>query len=673
MSPQTAEVTRQAINEATVWLTGRTEEIRSLQLTERLLASIEQTPAESAPELYETSGMTEAWELLNQAIRESDLARVAEARERLSAEICRWRLSISERDVRMSAHSLRRFLACADESPDARALAALLRFYRSLSYIGQAQGKYDLLVTRLFTLTTEDHRRKLRFGRDQLVTYLERMFAVWEEGEAIVPDQVVAEIALAQFAHFTVAVNRFERLDELVSDGLFDRIRNFKGSLGKTFFTPEVTAAVVECNLTCVNQFVALIEAAGEQLHAAPDAFRDIAYTFCDTSTDVSDHLRSLLDAFRQADEPPDAPDRRRTQHLIGLLGLADAPAIEHAGAATPVGAPPGFSDLTITDEAVRQPDGANHQAAPAALPGLVETPDELERKDENRVIVAMFRQSSPEIQSLDLRLFLSAVVSEETGDASESAAVRRQALRLIINSDHLLHQEPESDEDPAGEMQTRLIGLLDEIREFGFGLQQAINRAKQSGQHTIARIMLEVSSHLANAETTLQSGIEQRYALELARAGERRQRAAREQRRGATQSLGTAKAAPVALTPLQKVGRFKWLIAASILLAVALTVMPRFTRNQGAVAGVDSNVQAMDLSQLPDGGLLKAARLHKQLLVCIVSEKWHQLPDDQRRDKLQAWLTFGKGKGITQVTLMSDEGKAIGNASAIQISLEKS
>src|SRR5205814_1092879 len=115
-------------------------------------------------------------------------------------------------------------------------------------------------------------------------------------------------------------------------------------------------------------QFIALLAAAGEQLHTASETFREIAFTFLDTSTQVSDHLLGLLHEFQHADHHSATPGRERIEHLFRLLRLGDTPTIETAGAGTPVEAQVGFSDMTITNEVVEQPDNADNQPAREAL-----------------------------------------------------------------------------------------------------------------------------------------------------------------------------------------------------------------------------------------------------------------------------------------------------------------
>lgn len=84
-------------------------------------------------------------------------------------------MALGERDEPLMTYNLRRFCERTDELLDATAFASLARFYRSLPHTAASQSKYDLVVTRLFTATSEGERRVLRLSREALAARLTEM------------------------------------------------------------------------------------------------------------------------------------------------------------------------------------------------------------------------------------------------------------------------------------------------------------------------------------------------------------------------------------------------------------------------------------------------------------------------------------------------------------------
>ena len=118
------------------------------------------------------------------------------------------------------------------------------------------------------------------------------------------------------------------------------------------------------------------------------------------------------------------------------------------------------------------------------------------------------------------------------------------------------------------------------------------------------------------------------------------------------------------AMTMVARISHLYLLICGN---AVEVDKAPR----DGPAVTRDPEIRLLDLSQVPDGEALKGARTRRDLMICLVSEKWAQMSDDERREKLRHWLTFGKDKGVGIVTLLNEQGQTVGSASSEAITLE--
>ncbi len=662
MSSQAMTSAVTVASETTIWLQDRVAEVRSLQLIERTLRRIEEAEFQRESPPYNTSAMTEIIAQLSEATGDEPAIEVAEAREELTTALQMWRLYISRRDARITAQTLRRFCQRGTSSLDTQALGALLRFYRNLAHLSQSQSKYDFIVTRLFTLGIEEHRRKLRFGRDQIAARLQQLTATWPElHETALPDTTEISHVVAQFTAFTQQANAPQQLEELVSSHLFTAIRAFKASLGESFYAPAVTAAAIACNVACADQFVTLLEQAGEQLNGAPENYGELAALFSDTSSLSADHNARLLREIQLATQQSAAPEREKLERLGRLLHLATTP---------PVEAPAAAVESSASPEAVPELQPILEVADDAALN---ETLEKITDKPENRVIVAMLSKSSPRVQKLDLRMFLSSLAQTgpQAPEPAEVTEARRQTLTLIISADHLQHLKAEAADEAVQSQEQKMTRLLAEMQAAGNRLQELIEQAAQPAQLATVRILGHVAGRLLDAQQTLQSAIFDQSAVRFARHQTAQNRADNKAGVSFTQSLKPSRGALSTSTALPQINKYKWLILATIVIAVASVVMQITSPDNGPAVTRDPEIRLLDLSQVPDGEALKGARTRRDLMICLVSEKWAQMSDDERREKLRHWLTFGKDKGVGIVTLLNEQGQTVGSASSEAITLE--
>lgn len=666
MTPQTRTHALESVTEATAWLRARKEEIRALYLTDRLLSAItrkgssSETPAQSPP------AVSEAVARLEQAIAQGSSSLIAELRDELSGELQLWRLLISRHDARLTAYELRRFCNHADTAPNTQALAGLMRFYRSVSHISQSQSKYDFIASRLFTVRTADERPRLRFSRDQIVTHLARMSATWDESiPAETCEAAVIESATAQFSGFISELKQTGRLSALNGSRLFERVREFKASLGENFYQPEITAAALECNVACFNRLAALLEAAGgetgtEKMIALIELFSDTAALPADQTARLRDEEMARLT------EQADPAEQAELKNAIELMQAEPETESSAGTASLPVDTVESGESAEALNDAVSETVEESAASDPALTPAEIDlsalavTLEEIENTEGNRVILTMFRQSSPALQRFDLRMFLSPL-SGATDEAVGHTDFRRHALTLIISADHLLNAENRPDDESEESRKEKISGLLQEIRQAIADLQQMAEQAAQQEQPSIAAVLNYILNGLRQAQQTLQTARFGRYASRLGQASADAE----------NDPASEVKTETAAARAWQVVSKYKWLIVVTLLIATVGLFAELATPDAQTVGRQNADVQTVDLSQMPDGNLLKAARTRRNIMICLVGEQWTQLSADQRREKIKAWQAFGRTRGIETITLIDARGVAVGSASPEKIAID--
>src|SRR4026209_521634 len=90
-----------------------------------------------------------------------------------------WSSALSGRDRKISVANLRRF--CENSRPvlSSQALIALARYYRNSAFSEQTRAKFDFVMTRLFSREIEGAKRKVLFGRAEMIGHIKTLYANW--------------------------------------------------------------------------------------------------------------------------------------------------------------------------------------------------------------------------------------------------------------------------------------------------------------------------------------------------------------------------------------------------------------------------------------------------------------------------------------------------------------
>jgi hypothetical protein len=236
-------------------------EVSSLQMVEHVISGIEREYMKVVPKAYDDLEAKKALHRFVQVTGDTASKEYAEAEFHLMRETEAWSTALSERDQKISVANLRRF--CENSRPvlSSQALMALGRFYRNAAYSNLTRAKFDLVMTRLFSREMGDEKRKLLFNRVDMIGHIRTLYANWAS-VALYSAEEASLQTRAVVAGFDDRVKEAESADsfeKLLENSFFDTVHEFKEATGEMFFTPEVVAAAIDCNIRIGNRFVELI------------------------------------------------------------------------------------------------------------------------------------------------------------------------------------------------------------------------------------------------------------------------------------------------------------------------------------------------------------------------------------------------------------------------------
>ena len=248
-----------------------TAEVSSLQMVEHILSAIEREYRKRVPAEYDDFEVKKALNNFLQAAEDISTDAHKQTEFALMQETESWCSALAVRDKEISVSDLRRYCENCRPMLSSQAMLALARFYRNLPYSEAVRGKFDFIVTRLFSRPLDDQRRKMLFTQPEMLGHLKTLYAEWSSislYSANDPDSNVGLTALS-FSDLTAEAEAAKDFDELLEADFFNRIRLFKESIAELFYAPEVTAAAIECNIRIGDVYVNLVERERERSDAA--------------------------------------------------------------------------------------------------------------------------------------------------------------------------------------------------------------------------------------------------------------------------------------------------------------------------------------------------------------------------------------------------------------------
>ena len=286
------------------------DEVSSLQMVEHVLAGIEREQMKTAPLAYDNLQAKKALHKFLQVQSDTASTEYAEAEFQLMHETEAWSSALAERDMKISAASLRRFCENSRPALSSQALIALGRFYRNTAFSELSRAKFDLVMTRLFSKDTGDERRRLLFSRADMVGHLKTLYANWASVALYSADDTSNETRpiLAGFEERLAEAESADTFEKLIQNTFFDQVREFKESTGEIFFTPEIVSAAIEFNVRIGNKFVDLIQIERERSNADSVEQR-YGYQYDQVISEAAGKTLQLVELLKSLPEPEVDPD----------------------------------------------------------------------------------------------------------------------------------------------------------------------------------------------------------------------------------------------------------------------------------------------------------------------------------------------------------------------------
>lgn len=285
------------------------DEVSSLQMVEHVLSGIEREHMKMTPAMFDDLEVKKALHKYLQIDAPISSDEHSNAEFQLYQETEKWFSALSHRDNNISVANVRRF--CENSRPvlSSQALMALARFYRNSPYTEAVRGKFDFVMTRLFSREIGDEKRKLLFARIEMLGHIQTLYGNWASLSICNPDEENGPsvgAAVAGFEGFIRESESVDTFDQLISSDFFNRIRLFKEQANELFLEPAVTAAAIECNVRIGNRFIDLIQ---KEREATSQTLVEekYGYSYDTIISNAASKTLLLLDLLRESRPEDDA------------------------------------------------------------------------------------------------------------------------------------------------------------------------------------------------------------------------------------------------------------------------------------------------------------------------------------------------------------------------------
>ncbi|HSI87483.1 MAG TPA: hypothetical protein VK918_00370, partial [Pyrinomonadaceae bacterium] len=284
------------------------DEVASLQMVQHVLMGVEREHMKTVSLPFNDLKVKKALHVFLQESEEPNTESAKEAEFDLMNQTQDWFASLADRDKGISVANIRRF--CENSRPvlSSQALIALARFYRNAPFTEDVRSKFDFVITRLFSKDLGEGKRRLLFERKDAIGHLKTLYENWSSVEIFAGAEHSSDIqqAIKRFDEAVNVADSADKLDRLLSSGIFESMRDFKEELGEMFFSPEVAAAAMNCNTRLGNRFVELVAETRSQadIYAIEERYGTNIDEVVSYITGKSVDLENLVGSRVRADSP---------------------------------------------------------------------------------------------------------------------------------------------------------------------------------------------------------------------------------------------------------------------------------------------------------------------------------------------------------------------------------
>lgn len=305
-SDETIEI-RRANSELEFFKKRASGELSSLQMVEHVLGAVEREQMRIIPRSYDDLEAKKALHAFMQVANDVSSDQHKQAEFRLMQETESWCSALAARDREISVSALRRYCETCRPMLSSQAMLALARFYRNLPYSESIRGKFDFIITRLFSRAIDDQTRKQLFTAEEMLGHIKTLYADWSSIPLYsADDDSKIELTVVSFRELADEAEHATQFDSLIKSDFFGRLRLFKESIAELFFAPRVTAAAIESNVRIGNQYVELIDK--ERRISSAAAVHD-KYGFLDDQavSEAAGRTLELNDILRELAQRPES------------------------------------------------------------------------------------------------------------------------------------------------------------------------------------------------------------------------------------------------------------------------------------------------------------------------------------------------------------------------------
>jgi len=292
------------------------DEVSFLRMVEHVFAGIEREQMKIVPKPFDDLEVKKVLHRFLQVSKDLNQNEQAQAEFQLLQETENWYSALTHRDKRISINHLRRYCETTRPPLSSPALVALARFYRNSPYSEQARGKFDFVITRLFSKDIENEHREMVFSREELVAHLKGLYAEWSSVPLYSTDEDDSEILLIalRFEDFITEATVAGNFDELIKNDFFNRLRLFKKETNENFFAPLVVAADIESNIRIGNRYVELLEKEKSNKTSFEDKYGFLHDQTISDATGKTFQLVELLSRKNELPKPVKPPQDKKKE-----------------------------------------------------------------------------------------------------------------------------------------------------------------------------------------------------------------------------------------------------------------------------------------------------------------------------------------------------------------------
>ncbi len=298
-------------------------EVMSLQLVEHVVSALEREHLKIVPRTYDDLSVKKALHKFMQVAEDDATDAHKQSEFQLMQEIEMWCSALAKRDAEISIAALRRYCENCRPKLSSQAMLALARFYRNLAYSEEVRGKFDYILTRLFSRAVADDTRKLLFSGSEMYGHIKALYADWSSIPLYsADDEENIMLASASFRELQQEAEDATAFDDLIRSDFFGRIRLFKENIAELFFAPTVITAAIECNVSVGNTYVKLLDkerlASGAAVtHEKYGSLDDQAVSEAAARTlELDATLRHLIDPSADRDDDSEPPAEQHSEHV---------------------------------------------------------------------------------------------------------------------------------------------------------------------------------------------------------------------------------------------------------------------------------------------------------------------------------------------------------------------